>query len=229
MTTATLVSVIIPVRDGELYLAEAVRSVLEQSYRHVDPIVVDDGSEDGTPELLSAFGTTVRSVRQEPAGTAAAVNRGVELARGDFLAFLDADDLWTRQKLELQMAALAGNTKLDLVFGHVRHFHSPELSADERAAVACPAEAMPGPSKGTMLVRRESFVRVGAFDTTWRVGDFVDWYARAQECGLVAETLPDVVMLRRVHMRNTSRRAQDAYVDYARVARAALTRRRAGT
>lgn len=225
--TASLVSVIIPVRDGERYLAEAVRSVLDQTYEHVEPIVVDDGSEDGTPSVLRALGGAVRSVRQEPAGTAAAVNRGVGLARGDLLAFLDADDLWTRDKLELQTAALGSDRELDAVFGHVRQFHSPDLSEEQHAAIDCPPGPVPGLSKGTMLIRRPAFERVGPFETAWRVGDFVDWYARAQEGGIASKTLPAVVMLRRLHAGNSTRRRPEALVDYARVARAALERRRA--
>jgi glycosyltransferase involved in cell wall biosynthesis len=227
--TPTLVSVIIPVRDCERYLAEAVGSVLDQSFEDVDLIVVDDGSEDATPDVLSALGPSVRSVRQEPAGTAAALNRGVELARGAFLAFLDADDLWTPRKLERQMALLASNPELDLALGHVRQFHSPELSEQQRAAIACPPGSAPGLTKGTMLVRRESFSRVGAFDTTWRLGEFIDWYARATEYGLASEMLPDVLMLRRLHGRNTTLREPEARVDYTRVVRAALSRRRPST
>jgi glycosyltransferase involved in cell wall biosynthesis len=221
------VSVVIPVRDGERYLSEALRSVLDQSFGDVEVIVVDDGSEDSTPEIIRAMGSKVRSVRQEPAGLAAALNRGVEVSRGAFLAFLDADDLWTPRKLELQMAVLAAQPKLDLTFGHVRQFHSPDLSDQQRAAIACPPETIPGLSKGTMLIRRESFARVGPFGT-WRVGEFVDWYARATECGLAVELLPDVVMLRRLHTRNTTLRAPEAQVDYVRITRAALHRRRAG-
>jgi glycosyltransferase involved in cell wall biosynthesis len=217
--TDPLVSVIIPVRDGERYLAEAVRSVLDQSYEQVDPIVVDDGSQDGTADVARGFEDALRYVRQAPAGTAAALNRGIGLARGPFLAFLDADDLWTPRKLELQVAALARDPGLDIVFGHVRQF---------RDLVSAPAEPQPGLSKGTMVVRRESFERVGAFDTAWRVGDFVDWYARAEDRGLVSTMLPDVVMLRRLHAGNSTLRDSGALVDYARVARAALERRRAG-
>jgi glycosyltransferase involved in cell wall biosynthesis len=213
-----LVSVVVPVRDGEAYLGEALRSVLAQTYSRLDPIVVDDGSRDGTPDVLAGFGDAVRGVRQKPAGTAAAVNRGIALARGSLLAFLDADDLWTPQKLALQTAALANDPRLDLVFGQVRQFRDPDLPT---------APPVPGLSKGTMLIRRESFERVGSFDTSWRIGDFVDWYARATEHGLVSEMLPDVVMLRRIHTGNSTSRDPGALVDYARVARAALDRRRA--
>jgi len=221
------VSVVIPVRDGARYLREAVASVQAQTAGDPELIVVDDGSTDDTPDLLRAMEPAVRWVRQEAAGVAAAVNRGVELSRGAFLAFLDADDVWLPQNLELQLALLAREPAVDICFGHVRQFHSPDLSAEERAAIACPPDPMPGLSKGTMLVRRESFERVGAFSTEWRVGDFIDWSARARELGLASALLPDVVMLRRLHSGSSTLRDPEAHVDYTRVARAALRRRRA--
>jgi glycosyltransferase involved in cell wall biosynthesis len=225
-TPTPQVSVVIPVRDGERYLGDAVASVQAQTVRQVEVIVVDDGSHDATPDVIRELEPAVRAVRQERAGPGAAVNRGVELARGAFLAFLDADDLWLPQKLELQLAALAREPELDLAFGHVRQFHSPDLGGDERAAIACPPEPLPGLSRGTMLIRRESFRRVGPFSTEWRVGEFVDWYARATECGLAVEVLSDVVMLRRLHAGNKTLMAPEARVEYARIARAALHRRR---
>jgi len=220
------VSVVIPVRDGERYLAEAVGSVLSQTAADVELIVVDDGSQDSTPEILRGMEPAIRWVRQEPSGLPAAVNHGVDLARGAFLAFLDADDLWLPDKLALQLAALARRPELDMAFGHVRQFHSPGLDDEQRARIACPAEPSPGLSKGTLLIRRASFERVGRFSTRWQVGDFVDWHARATECGLVGEMLSDVVLLRRLHLANMSLRMPEAQVDYARIARAALHRRR---
>jgi len=219
------VSVVIPVRDGERYLAEAVESVLSQTVADVELIVVDDGSQDSTPDILR--GMRVHWVRQEPSGLPAAVNRGIDDAGGAFLAFLDADDLWLPDKLARQLAALARRPELDMVFGHVRQFHSPDLDEEQRARIACPSDPVPGLSKGTLLIRRESFERVGPFDTRWQVGDFVDWYARATERGLAGEMLADVVMLRRLHLANMSLRAPEAQVDYTRIARAALHRRRA--
>jgi glycosyltransferase involved in cell wall biosynthesis len=222
-----LVSAIIPVRDGERYLEDAIRSVLDQSFDEFELIVVDDGSEDGTADVIRSMGGAVRAIRQDPTGVGAALNRGVRASRGAFIAFLDADDLWTRRKLELQVAVLAGDPEIDLAFGHMRHFHSRDLSDEQRALLACPPDAMPGLSKDTMLIRRESFTHVGPFENAFRVGEFVDWYARATECGLAAEMLPDVLALRRVHAGNTTLLHPEARLDYARIARAALHRRRA--
>jgi len=228
VSRAPLISVIVPVHNGERYLSEALDSVLAQTYPPVELIVVDDGSTDGTPDVLDAHASKVSSVRQAQAGSSAAVNRGVELARGLLLAFLDADDLWTSDKLERQMEVMASEGPA-LVFGHVRQFHSPELSDRERALIACPAEPRPGISRGTMLVSREVFDLVGPFDSTWRVGEFLDWYARALELGMRTAMLDQVVMKRRLHAACSSVRAAGERRDYALILAAALRRRRAAT
>jgi glycosyltransferase involved in cell wall biosynthesis len=221
------VSVIVPVRDGERYLPEALESIVEQTLAPAEVIVVDDGSTDGTSGVAARFGPPVRCLRVAPAGVAAAVNRGVGAARGSLIALLDADDIWTRGKLGLQVAALERDRALDVVFGHVEHFVSPELAEAQRASIRVPPEPLAGYSRGTMLARREAMERVGPFDSRWRVGEFVDWWARAVEAGLCAEMLPEVVMRRRLHGGNMGVRKRDDRADFARVVREALDRRRA--
>jgi glycosyltransferase involved in cell wall biosynthesis len=222
----SVVGVVIPVRDGERHLAAALGSVVAQTQSPADVVVVDDGSQDGTGAVAARFAPLVRCVRQEPAGTSTAVNRGVGVARGELLAFIDADDLWTPDKLHLQAAALKRDLSLDLVLGHVRHFHSPELTEHQRARIVCPPERMPGYCCGAMLIRREALERVGPFDSEWRLGGFIDWWARAVDAGLRCLMLPRVVMHRRVHAANDSLVHRDDRQEYARVLRAALARRR---
>ncbi len=220
-----LVSVIVPVFNGERYLREALGSVLSQTYSNLELIVVDDGSTDATAAILRAMGDPVRSARQAHAGTAAALNHGIDIARGAFLSFLDADDLWVQEKLSMQMAALERDPELDLIFGNVRQFHSPELTPAERAAIACPDHPMRGVSAGTMLIRQGALMRVGPFDTGWAIGEFMDWYARAMEAELRETTLAEVVMFRRLHAHGSRARTRDAGIEYTRIARAALHRR----
>ncbi len=96
-----LVSVIIPVYNYDRYLGEAIESALGQTYQHLEVIVVDDGSTDQSGEVARSFaGRGVRYCHQVHAGIGPARNRGVELAQGEFLAFLDADDRWPLEKLE---------------------------------------------------------------------------------------------------------------------------------
>ena len=222
-----LVSVIIPVYNGERYLAEAIESVLAQTYRPLEIIVVDDGSTDGSAEVAKRFGSPVRYCFQPNSGAGAARNQGADLARGSFLAFLDADDIWLADKLALQIAAFDADPKMDMVFGHVRQFHSPEL-LDERARknTRYAAEIMQGYAPGTLLIKRDAFFRAGPFATNWRVGEFVDWYLKAIEQGLKSLLLPEIVMERRIHTDNMGIREHKHYTDYVRILKASLDRRR---
>jgi hypothetical protein len=116
-----------------------------------------------------------------------------------------------------------------MVFGQVKQFYSPELDEDERKSVRIPAEVMPGVFKGSMLIKRESFFHVGLFETTWRVGDFIDWYLKAAEKGLKSIVLDEVVTLRRIHTANMGIRERGSQTDVVRILKASLDRRRKST
>lgn len=215
-----LVSVVIPVFNGERHLGEALASVLTQSHRALEVLVVDDGSTDGSIDVARrAADRRCRCLRQARQGAAAARNLGAGEAQGMLLAFLDADDLWLPDKLELQVRALAADPALDMVFAWYAEFGAAP-------AIAGAPVARPGYAAGTMLIRRDSFLRVGAFSTRWRVGEFIDWYARAEEAGLRHAMLSPVLLRRRVHDGNATRRERSAFADYARIVHAAARRRR---
>src|SRR4051794_14096920 len=221
------VSVVIPVHDGERSLAEAIEGVLAQPAPPFEVIVVDDGSTDGSAAVAERYAPRVTVNRQENAGIGATRNRGVALATGDMVAFLDADDLWEPRKLELQLAAMAAEPKPDFVLGHVRQFVDPGLTPEDAARIDCPDGLQPGYLPGALLARREAFERVGAFREDLRVGEFVDWMARAREIGLRETMLADHVLSRRLHDTNRSLEDRTDMSDFARVAKAALDRRRA--
>jgi glycosyltransferase involved in cell wall biosynthesis len=221
-----LISVMIGAYNAAPYLGEAIESVFAQTHRPLELIVVDDGSDDGTGDVARAYGERLTLVRQERGGNGAARNSAVERARGDFFAFLDADDRFTPEKLEHQLAALTSDSELDMVFGHVREFVSPELDAEERKGVRPPAPVSPWAAPNLMLIRRPSFERVGPFSTTLRVGVTVDWFARATEAGLKSLVLPEVVLERRLHTQNNGLREQQARSQYLQVLKASIDRRR---
>ena len=222
------VSVIIPVRDGERYLEAATASALGQTVAPHEVILVDDGSTDATPAVIAGFGSGVRSVRIEPSGIAAALNRGVALATGSVLAFLDADDLWELDKLEHQLAALDAEPGVDAVFGLVRQFVSPDADAATTASVWVPPDPVPGLQKSALLVRREAFDRVGPFDEAVTAGDFVDWWARAIGTG-IRYAMPGVLVAhRRIHGANNGiMRRHEQAANNLDVLKGVLDRRRA--
>jgi glycosyltransferase involved in cell wall biosynthesis len=223
-----LVSCIVPVCNGEPYLREALDSIRRQSYPNLEIVVVDDGSTDGTAAIIAELGTSVRGIRQPNAGPPSARNRGLSEARGDFVAFLDADDVWHPEKLERQLARFGARPELDASVTQIQNFWIPELSAEaERFRGHRLAQALPGYTTQTLLARRSLFEAVGGFSTAVQHGDSTEWFLRATEHGARIELLPVVLVHRRLHHANRTRRlaasSRDTYVD---IVRAALERRR---
>jgi glycosyltransferase involved in cell wall biosynthesis len=149
------------------------------------------------------------------------------MAQDDWFAFLDADDVWLEDKLKIQMAAMESDPDLDAVFGYVKQFHSPELDEGWKKKTWCPDDPVPGFSPTAMLIRREAFLRVGLFETGRQVGEWQEWYMRAQERRLRMTTLPDVIARRRLHDANNGLRTRNAFDERLQIIKAALDRRRA--
>ncbi|OAI54367.1 hypothetical protein AYO44_03605 [Planctomycetaceae bacterium SCGC AG-212-F19] len=227
-TSFPLISAVIPVFNGERYLEEAIRSILAQQYQPLELIVVDDGSTDGTRELVQRF-STVRCDHRPHAGIGATRNRGLELAQGELIAFLDADDVWTPEKLVFQWSAFRAQPDLDIVTGHVEQFHSSELDATITRHIDCPKQSVAGYAFGAMLIKRRAFDTVGLISEELERAEGIDWCLRARELGHRIKVLSDVVMRRRLHETNHSRTHRQALANYAQVLKASLDRRRAGT
>ena len=229
MKESPLVSVIIPVYNYDRYLGEAIESVLSQTYQHLEVIVVDDGSTDQSAEVAKSFaGRGVRYRRQVHAGIGPARNTGVELAQGDFLAFLDADDRWPLEKTERQLRAFESDPALEMCFGQaVQLQNGSEWEAGVNENKLPAAGMVPGMVPGTMLIKRDAFFRVGNFKGDLKVGEFIDWYARAVELKVRSLILPDLLLWRRIHDSNQGIRERQSVSDYARVLKAKLDRRRA--
>lgn len=221
-----LVSVIIPVYNGERYLAETIDSALAQTYRPIEVIVVDDGSTDGSADVAKRFVPSVQYCRQPNSGAGAARNQGVELAQGEFFAFLDADDLWVKDKLTRQMAAFEANPDVDIVFAHVKQFYSPELEESIKKNIRMPAEIIPGQIPSAIIVKRDAFFQVGLFETKWQVGEGVSWILRAKEQGLHMMMLPEILVMRRLHENNKGTTHRQFINQRVHILKASLDRRR---
>jgi glycosyltransferase involved in cell wall biosynthesis len=224
-----MISCIVPVFNGETYIGEALDSILAQTYCSFEIIVSDDGSTDKTAEVVTAFGGQVRYLRHSNQGPAAARNCGIQLAAGEFVAFLDADDLWHPQKLERQLERFQRRPELDYCVTHVENFWVPELQ-DEAAKYRDHriSKPLPGYVTGTLMARRAVFQRIGTFNAALGHGDSTDWFLRASRYGAVSELLPDVLMYRRLHHNNRSRvRAAMSRDEFLRLVKSRLDRKRA--
>lgn len=226
MSANPVVSVIIPVFNGERYIQEAIESVMAQQVPSLELIVVDDGSTDSSAAVVERVMPEARCLCQSHAGPGAARNLGTSVAIGRFLAFLDADDTWQPDKLSRQLAAFDADPALDIVTGLVEQFRSPELEPAVALRLHCPDQPLPGYVFGAALIRREAFDRVGPIATNVTRAEGVDWFARARGLGLRIHELPEVVLNRRLHTTNSSLRNRDSAVDFVRVLKASLDRRR---
>ena len=221
---APLVSVVMPCYNTERYIAQAIDSIFAQGLNSVQVVVIDDGSSDRSAEIARSFGDSVECKSQPNAGIAAARNAGIAIARATYLAFLDADDIWTPGSLNLRLERLRQGAQC--VFGGVENFISPELSKEERDRFGFCPPAMIARLAGTMLIERQAFDRVGAFDPSLRVGEMLDWVARMDQAGVRSVLIDDIVLRRRIHGNNTVLRSQTEKGDYLKVLRTSLARRR---
>lgn len=213
MTTRPSISLVMPVYNAEAFLGESLDSVFLQERRPEEVIAVDDGSTDASAGIAESFGPSVRVLRLPHAGADAARNEGVRGAAGDFVAFLDADDVMLPGRLKLQAQALERDPGLDLVFGHLCEFSGTRPSGPQ------PPEALKaGVCAGTLMIRRSAFLRIGFFETGWKVAGFMEWYFRVLDGGFKSLVLPEAVLYRRIHGGNLTFRENAAMAsEYARV------------
>ncbi len=221
----SLVSVIMAVYNGEKYLAAAIESVLAQVYTPIELILVNDGSQDGSEEIINSYGSQVLSFYQPNQGQPAAQNRGLHLAKGQLIAFLDADDLYDPYKTTRQIQCLEAKPQLDAVFGYVEQFISPELPPETQKRWRCPQGALPGYLAAAGLFRKECFERVGLFNENQRIGSFIEWYMRGCEQGVKYELIQAQVLSRRIHENNIGTQVPDARQKYIEIVKEALKRR----
>jgi glycosyltransferase involved in cell wall biosynthesis len=221
------VSVIIPCFNAAPFLAAAIDSIIQQPAEASQIIVVDDGSSDESAVIAKSFGSRVKLLRQQNSGISAARNAGLGLATAELLAFLDADDLWTRDSLAARLAVLADSPGTDCVFGEVEQFLNPDLGAARRARLAVDLRRQPMRHPGTMLIRRRAFDRVGPFNEDLEVGEMVEWIGRAEAAGITMHSTGELVMRRRIHESNHSLRNDLQISGFLRALKTSLDRRRA--
>jgi len=200
--TEPLVSVLVPVLNAARFLPEALASIAAQTYTRLEIIVIDGLSTDATAQIAQSL-ASVRYLRQTGVNMFNALNEGLDAATGEYVAILSSDDVWTCDKLQLQVEYLTSHPETDLVFGLTKHVlvegqmppgFRPELLQGERAASYLEA----------MLARASTFERVGKFNQTLNQAADTDWFARFRHLNLRSEFIPHRVVTRRMHSSNLS-------------------------
>jgi len=223
-----VVSCIVPVFNGERYVREALESIHNQTYRPLEIIVVDDGSTDNTKKVVTNLEFPIQYVEQFNSGPAVTRNHGINLAKGDFVAFLDADDLWHQEKLSKQMAQFQANPELNVCVTHLNHFQDSKFG---RKDILYQGQRrlydIPGYVTQTLLTRRITFEKVGLFDQNLRYADANDWFIRVADFGVSLEIIPEVLVYRRLHSSNFSLQKESTIHDeHLEIIKASLDRRR---
>lgn len=227
MAPNVTVAVIVPVFDGEAFLAQALDSVARQTRPPDEVVVVDDGSTDRSAEI-AAGRPGVRVVRQSNRGVAAARNAGVGATASDLVAFLDQDDRYTPEKIELQAARLESQPEVAYVLAHQRLFLETGCEPPGWLRPEHLDSRQAGYLPGTLMARRTAFESVGAFDETKLSGSDTDWLLRAKDRGLASVLMPEVLLERRIHDANQSAQVALGHRDLLAAVRASLHRRRHG-
>jgi glycosyltransferase involved in cell wall biosynthesis len=186
-------------------------------------LVLEDGSTDQTADVARSFEPAVRFIQKRPACIGGARNAAVRRATGEYVAFLDADDLWEPDKLERQVQAFEADRSLDFGFTYAQEFASPE----DAARYAVRPKPLVGAIASGLFARRGAIERAGGFDEDVTVGELLGWLARARELDMNELTLDGVLVRRRIHSNNMTRRLRAEFGDYARVLKRSLDRRRA--
>lgn len=227
-TPRPLVSVVLPAYNVASHVGEAIRSVLAQGYPNLELIVVDDGSKDDTAAVVARDFPQVRLFRKENGGAATARNRGMREARGEYVAFLDSDDVWLPGKLNAQMAYLLAHPEVGMVCSGFSHW-----VADDDGVFPDPAlQNPPAPQNGaidadcsgwvyhklllrnfvwtsTVVMRRSLIEKIGEFDEALRLGQDYDYFLKAARETEI-HRLSGAMALYRHHRGSATARGTDA-------------------
>jgi glycosyltransferase involved in cell wall biosynthesis len=214
------------VRDGERYLGEAIESALAQTHPVAEVVIVDNASTDRSAEIGREFGGVVRVVEEPRPGIAHARSTAIATGRGDYMAFLDHDDLWEPSKTELQLATLRAEPELDFVLGHAVQF-ADDLDPELAGRVDITDRPLPAQHLGAMLATRASWERIGPWDGEQEAADGLVWFIAANQLGLRHRMLADVVLRRRIHGENRSFDNHEHRSEWTRALKASLDAKRA--
>ncbi len=227
MTNDPLVSVIMAVRNGERFLKQGLDSVCAQQYRNFEILVIDGNSTDGTATIAQSY-PAVRFFQQSGHGLYNAWNEGLAAARGELIAFLDHDDLWTPNKLHLQVAQLRQQREARCVIAQVQFFLEPGCEIPRGFKSELFDAPQTGRIPGTLLARQDLFDEVGGFDANLKIAADVDWFARVKDCGARMDFLPEVLLHKRIHHSNLAGNAQVNNQELALLLKRSIERQRQG-
>ncbi|MFB9278684.1 glycosyltransferase family 2 protein [Cohnella cellulosilytica] len=218
-------SIIMPLYNAGDYLEEAVESIRNQTWNgEREIIIVDDHSEDHSLALAQRCGDLVISV--EHGGAAKARNVGLQMASGNYIFFMDADDVLSPDALEHLFAAMKEDADCEVVYGKATDFVSPELSDEQQRRLKVREAGYGGVLPGCALIKKSVFERSGYFDENLSSGETVAWMMKLKETGAAVREINQITLKRRLHMTNTGRlKREEEMKNYAAILRERMLKR----
>jgi len=198
-----LVSLVIPAYQAERFLGEALESARAQTYRPLEVLVVDDGSTDGTAAVAARFPEVACFRLGTNRGLPAARNAGIEQTHGRLIAFLDADDVMTPERISVQARFLVEHPRCGCVLARQEVFVEPGATVPPLTATR-DRNGAPTAAVSTTMVTRSAILAVGGFDVSYRFGEDMDLLLRLEAAGVGIEVLDQVLIRRRFHGANLS-------------------------
>jgi len=225
-STGGKISVVIPTYNGEQFIADTLNSILNQTVAADEIIVIDDGSTDETEKIVASFSNNIRFFKQPHSGNpTSGRNRGIIESKGNFIAFIDQDDLWPPNKLETQIKFLQQDETIDIVVGKTQIFRYKANRAQKE--IDCFSDPKFNLLLSAALIKRKVFDKIGLFDETFKFwGSDGDWFLRAREMEIPFHFHQEISLFWQHHSSNTSRLRSNRNMVVAEVLKKSLNRRR---
>jgi len=219
-----LVSVIVTVKNGERYLTQALQSIINQTYRNYEIILVNGESHDRTEAIARSY--PLRYLQQSQPGLAHGRNTGILAAQGELIAFLDHDDLWTPDKLQRQVDHLDKQPENQGAIAYLKFFLEPNCALRPGFKQDSLHQPQIGYTPGTLLVSRDLFEQIGLFDPQYNIGCDADWFAKLKDQRVPIAILDEVLLHKRLHHTNLSNNVTTSKRELFQVVQASIQRQR---
>ncbi len=223
-----LISCIVSSFNSEKYIAEAINSILDQTYKHIEIIAADGGSTDNTKEVIQELNSNIKFITQKTLSPAETRNLGFQSSKGDYVAFLDADDLWHPEKLERQLNCFTKNPGIDLCITYAEMFWSVDLKNEKTFFKNHPrTKSIPGYATTTLLAKKKVFEIAGKFNKDLWFTDAAEWFIRAEGLGLKMHMIEEPLTFHRMHQSNlTKRKSEESREEFLSLVKSVLDQKK---